>query len=213
MYLIVPLLRIWVKDENKKYVEYFIILSVIFTYLIPQIINIGSNFSNLFITFNEIIETKLQLKYVGGFAAYFILGWYIHNYDFKNNKTIYALGILGLFISLFGTYLLSVITGTIILLYANLNINVLFQSVAVFTIVKTKFINKQKNTFINSISKYSLGIYAIHALIVTILYIVIDKFNSNFAPITILLVFTISFTTSYIISLILSKIPILKEIV
>lgn len=29
LYLIVPLLRLWVNDTNKKYVEYFIILSII----------------------------------------------------------------------------------------------------------------------------------------------------------------------------------------
>ena len=55
LYLIVPLLRLWVNDTNKKYVEYFIILSIIFTYIIPQIISIGINYSNLFEYINDII--------------------------------------------------------------------------------------------------------------------------------------------------------------
>ena len=59
LYLIVPLLRLWVNDTNKKYVEYFIILSIIFTYIIPQIISIGSNYSNLCRWFYNIFYFRL----------------------------------------------------------------------------------------------------------------------------------------------------------
>ena len=64
LYLIVPLLRLWVNDTNKKYVEYFIILSIIFTYIIPQIISIGSNYSNLFEHINDIIVEWYTLSRV-----------------------------------------------------------------------------------------------------------------------------------------------------
>lgn len=215
LYLIVPLLRLWVKDENKKYVKYFIILSIIFTYIIPQIISIGSNYSNLFFYLNDIMENNIQLKYVGGFTTYFILGWYINNYDFKNNKIIYILGGVGFITSVVGTYILSASTGKAIQMYESLSLNVLFQAVAVFTIIKMKFINRQNkdNKFINSISKYSLGIYAIHALSVEIMYKILDKIGFGIAIINIPLVFIISFVTAYLSSFILSKIPILKKIV
>ena len=213
LYLIVPLLRLWVNDTNKKYVEYFIILSIIFTYIIPQIISIGSNYSNLFEHINDIIERKLSLKYVGGFTTYFILGWYINNYELKNKRIIYILGLFGVLITIMGTYILSNTTGKALQMYGNLYINVLFQTVAVFVIIKDKFKNMHTNNIINSISKYSLGIYAIHALIVTIMYRIIEKVNIDFALINIPVVFIVSFVFAYLISFILSKIPVLKKVV
>lgn len=41
LYLIVPLLRLWVKDENKKYVEYFIILSIVFVYIYNMLLQLA----------------------------------------------------------------------------------------------------------------------------------------------------------------------------
>ena len=213
LYLIVPLLRLWVNDANKKYVEYFIILSIIFTYIIPQIISIGSNYSNLFEHINVIIENNLSLKYVGGFTTYFILGWYINNYELKNKRIIYILGLFGVLITIMGTYILSNTTGKALQMYEYLYINVLFQTVAVFVIIKDKFKNMHTNNLINSISKYSLGIYAIHALIVTIMYKILEKINIDFALINIPIVFIVSFVLSYISSFILSKIPVLKKVV
>ena len=213
LYLIVPLLRLWVNDTNKKYVEYFIILSIIFTYIIPQIISIGSNYSNLFEHINDIIEKNLSLKYVGGFTTYYILGWYINNYELKNKRIIYILGLFGVLITIMGTYILSNTIGKALQMYEYLYINVLFQTVAVFVIIKDKFKNMHTNNLINSISKYSLGIYAIHALIVTIMYKILEKINIDFALINIPIVFIVSFVLSYISSFILSKIPVLKKVV
>ena len=215
LYLIVPLLRLWVNNDNKKYVEYFIILSLIFAFLIPQIISIGSNYSSFFKNLNDIIENNLQLKYVGGCTTYFILGWYINNYDFKHKKLIYLFGIIGLLVSIIGTYILSITTGKELQMYGNLSIHVLVQSMAIFMFIKNKYkyTQKENNKIISSIAKYSLGIYAIHDLFITTAYGIIEKINFDFALINILFIFTIVFLLSYLSSFILSKIPILKRVV
>ena len=216
LYLIVPLLRLWVNDDNKKYVEYFLLLSIIFTYIIPQIIDIGSNYSSLFEHLNDVLEKYLQLEYVGGLTTYFILGWYIHNYDIKNKKLIYVFGFIDLLISIIGTYvILSTNTGKTLQMYGNLSVNVLLQSITVFIIIKDKFKNIQNksNKLINSISKYSLGIYATHTLIIATMYEILEKINIDLAIINIPIVFIASFLLSYLCSFILSKIPVLKKIV
>ena len=215
LYLIVPILRKWVNNDNKKYIEYFIILSIIFTYVIPQIINVGINYCGLFKHLNSIMENKLQLEYLGGFTTYFILGWYIHNYSIRNKKLIYILGFIGLLTSIIGTYILSISTGKAIQMYNNLTINVLLQSIAVFVFIKDKFINKinHNSKIINSIAKYSLGIYAIHALVVTIAYKILGKIDFENALINIPVVFILAFILAYLGSLILSKIPWLKKVV
>lgn len=213
LYLIVPLLRLWVNDTNKKYVEYFIVLSTIFTYIIPQIISIGSNYSNLFVQINDIAENSLAIKYVGGYTTYFILGWYINNYEIKNKRIIYVLGLFGLLISIMGTYILSNTTGESLQMYENLYINVLFQTVAVFVVIKDKLKSKKQLNIINSISKHSLGIYAIHALIATFSYEILEIANINIAIINIPVVFISSFVLAYLGSIIFSKIPVLRKVV
>lgn len=216
LYLIVPLLRLWVNDKNKKYVEYFIILAIIFSYLIPRIIDIGSNYSNIFEHLNEIVEKNLSLKYVGGYTAYFILGWYINNYDLKHKKLVYTLGIIGVFMTVIGTYILFATSGEYIsAMYSGLSINVLFQSIAVFYIIKNRFINvtNDNNKIINSISKNSLGIYAIHVSIVTIMYYILGYIGINYAIVNIPIIFIISFLCAWICSYVLSKIPFLRKFV
>ena len=214
LYLILPLLRLWIKKDNKKYVEYFILLSLVFTFLIPQIIDIGSNYSTLFQNLDEIMK-KINLQYVGGYTTYFILGWYIHNFDVKNKKIVYTLGIVSLIITIFSTYILSKTTDRAVQMYGDLTLNVFFQSKMIFLFIKTKYINKEEkeNKFINNTSQHSLGIYAMHALVITIMYKIMSKIGFDLAIINIPIIVVISFAISFLTTYILSKIPILKEMV
>ncbi|MGN0533986.1 MAG: acyltransferase [Eubacterium sp.] len=214
LYLIVPLLRLWVKKENKKYVEYFIVLSVIFTFLVPQIISVCSNFTNILEPLSVIMENKLYLEYVGGYTTYFLLGWYIHNYDVKNKNVIYILGIISLIVTVFGTYALSVANGKSLPLYDYLYLNILLQAVTTFQFVKSRLIHiKRDNKFVNIISKNSLGIYAIHIAVITALQKVTEMIGIDSAIIRIPLVFLLTFVISTLTTYILSKIPFLKKFV
>lgn len=213
LYLIIPLLRLWVKIENKKYIEYFLILSIIFTFIIPQIISVGTNYSSIFIPLNKIIENNLCIKYVGGYTSYYILGWYLVNYDFKHKKLIYALGILGFILSLSGTYIISANVGHLVQVSTNLTLNVLLQATALFFFVKDKFSDAKENKFISSVSKNSLGIYAIHLAIVNTIYKIPKILGINIATINIFLIFIVAFTISWVISVIFNKIPYLRKVV
>lgn len=216
LYLITPLLRLWVKDENKKYVKYFIGLAVVFAFIVPQIIDIGSYYSDVFAIFEKILRKKLYLEYVGGFTAYFILGWYINNFQISKQmrNTIYALGFVGLFTSVIGTFVLSFSTGEVIQMYDYLWINVLLQTVAVFVYVKTRVEkNKQKSVIVTNISNRSLGIYAMHVAVVVLMQFVLRKIGLESALVDIPIVFAVSFGVSYIGTAVFSKIPFLKQFV
>ena len=205
LYLILPLLRLWVNDKNKKYVEYFIILSLIFNFLIPQIIIIGNCYGSALVGINDILCSKLCLQYVGGFTTYFILGWYINNYEIKHKKLIYILGIISILISIFGTYILD------LEFYGNLSLHVLLYTAAVFLFVKN--IKAKENKLILFISKYSLGIYAIHAMIIYVVNKVLLKINFTNALINIPIVFVVTLVASTIGAYIISKIPFFKKFV
>lgn len=214
LYIIVPLLRLWVKDENRKYVEYFLVLSLVFAFALPKIVDIGANFDGIFEKFGRILENDLRIKYVGGFTAYFILGWYLNNYDLKNKKAVYCLGLLGAAVTVFGTYIVSAASGKSITLYGNLSLNVLIQTTAVFVFVKDRYSAKTKgNAIIKSISRYSLGIYAVHAAIIAIFYNVFRRIGFDTALIVVPLVFAVALIVSFVTSALLSKVPFLKKFV
>ncbi len=213
-YLILPLLRLWVKKENKKYIEYYIILALLFTFLIPQIINVGSIYFSIFESFDEVIK-NLNLQYIGGYTVYFILGWYLNNFKIKREKIVYSLGFISIILSIFGTYILSIKSGEATQMFGNLTVNVFFQALCIYIFIKDK-VEKNKiktNKAILLISKNSLGIYAIHVMIATIAYLVIKKISFDVAIINIPIVFVITLIISFIITIILNKIPLLRRVV
>ena len=214
MYLILPLLRLWVRDENKKYVEYFILLAIIFTFIIPQIISVGSNYGILFEHIQSILD-DINLKYVGGFTTYFILGWYINNYDIKSTKLLYIMGIISAFTTIIATGILSISTGKAIQMYGNMTINVLLYTIMIFVLIKNKFNNKNdhENKLISIISKNSLGIYAMHPVIIVIISTILVNNGIDIAIINIPITFILTFLISFIGTYILSRTPILQKVV
>lgn len=212
LYLIVPLLRLWVNYENITYIKYFILLAFTFAFFIPQVINIGMYFSDKIDTF-QIVLNYTNLSYVGGYTLYFILGWYLRNYEIKYKHLLYFFGILSIIFEIFMTHFLSVTFNQPIQLYDNLSVNVLFQSVMVFVFVKSKYQNydKRESYFIRTISKYSLGIYAIHAGIIDLIIRYCDFCKKINVIFTIVFMILSALLGSLLISMIMSKVKPIKK--
>ena len=94
LYLITPVLRLFVKRENSKYILYFIILSVCGNF-IPSFLGI---FKNIFGFTVANYSSRLYLNFASGYTTYFLLGWYITNVDIKKKakNILIALGGMGL---------------------------------------------------------------------------------------------------------------------
>ena len=214
LYFILPLLRLWINYRNLDYIKYFMILAFIFTFLIPQIINIGSNFFKIFNTLEKTLKF-INMSYTGGYTLYFILGWYLRNYEIKHKRFVYSLGILSIVFEIIMTHGLSVYFNKPIQVYDNLSVNVLFQSIMVFVFIKSKYQNYKGDglNIINVISRYSLGIYAIHAGIIDIFMLHFDLFKNYNAIVMILFLFFTSLIISLIIAISMSKVKILKKYV
>lgn len=215
LYLILPILRLWINKKNKKEIQHFMILSTIFIFFIPQFIRIVGYYYPDIQSF-KLFFNSFNLQFVGGYTLYFILGWYLNNYDVKRSY-VYSLGVIGILFSVIATYLLSIDSNMARYEYDNLSMNILFYSIMVFVLVKSycskKEINKRILSIVNSISKYSLGIYAIHALIIDRLNLYFLDNNIYTAIIVIPVTYIITFVVSYLISIIMSKIKPLKRFV
>ncbi len=64
---------------------------------------------------------------------------------------------------------------------------------------------------ITAISKYSFGMYVIHVMILDVVIWILPK--SITAPVYMIICFAIVFVISFILTAVISKIPVLKKIV
>ena len=216
IYMIVPFLKMIV--DNEKYMKYFLILALIFAFIVPQGISIISiRYKELGAAFNNVIK-NLNLHLVMGYSFYFILGYYLNKIKLSKttNRIIYGLGILGFISTAVFTYFVSRWSNTYnALFYEYFSVTVLLESIAIFVLIKNIFvkhsISEKTKNFIYKLSKYSFGIYLVHMLIVTELkefWINTLSFNPILSvPALTLCVLVISF----IISLILNHIPVVKK--
>lgn len=216
LYMMVPLLQLIIR--NKKKTEYFLILSLIFAFLIPELINIISLKSEFFAKLIENKVAMLRIFMVLGYTGYFVLGYYLNKYNIKRKTEIiiYITGVFGALFTIIATTLSSLIKGELVtFFYDNLTINVAMISISVFIFFKKHFDHRptpQKNKPLQLLSRCSLGVYLTHVIILETMDSVFSFNSLSFNPVlsvpalSILILFL-----SYIISISLYKIPFIGK--
>lgn len=211
LYMAIPILR--KICEDKKTEEYFLLLSLIFTFTFPFLLNVPKL---SFYFQNSIIGFAVPV--VSGYSGYFVLGHYLNTYEIskKKEKIIYVLGIISVIFTIIATYLFSLYKGYASEAFYNyLLINNLLSAVAVFILFKNHVskikISDKTNTKIQKLSKLTFGIYLIHQtfIILATTYNILTPsiVNSLLTPFYTLVVFMLSLICSYIIS----KIPFVNK--
>lgn len=220
IYLCLPIIKKIVED--KRIEKYFLILSFIFGFLIPQVVNLTNDFAtdNIKAVVNAINGEigLMDMRMVLGYAFYFILGYYLSVTDFnkKTRAIIYALGLFGFAFTIIADSAVSIKAQTpTATYYGNFCVNILFEAVAVFTLYKNlSFKNERFNRLIKVMSKLSFGAYLVHVLF-------IDKLNTVFAIntlslpvpsyIAVIIISLTVFVLSFLVSAILNCIPVIRE--
>lgn len=211
LYIITPLLRKIVTD--KKATEYFLLLSLIFTFILPITIKLFSLIDlDLFIK-------KFDLHFIVGYVGYYIGGYYINNYEFNKNKRniIYIAGVLGLVCTYVFTHILSLQTGKAdSTFYSYFSPNVMIVSIALFLffkyeVSKIKF-NQSAVKIIYMLSECSFRIYLVHDFFN--MFILKSGINTlNYNPVwSVPAVATTVFAGSLAASYIIGKTPLVKRI-
>ncbi len=208
LYLITPILRKFVKIENKQIVAYFIVLSLLFQFTKPIITLLFeevSFISKVEGTYTYIFE-NLNLDFLGGLTTYFLTGWFLSNINLKKLTVtiLYIMGTVGLMCIIIFTQILP---HQYTLTYSNSGLFVFFYSVAIFLLVKKMCSQcKSSNRVIIGLSNLSFGVYLIHMFVHTIVAYVLPN-NPLFIPVIFLATIAISAMICYVIS----KIPIAKK--
>ena len=214
LYLLLPLLRLWVKRTNIRYVEYYLVLAVIFAFAIPHAMTLLISINPLFekITLFE----NTGMSYCAGYTTYFILGWYLNNKEIENTVLFKFIFVIMILVAFFGTYGVLKLTNTdVFIFYNNFTVNVLMYSISIFVLSKKRYKDMQmKNSVVYKsvglVTKSSLGIYAVHVAIISVL---LRLFSGVHAILAVPLIFIICVVLSTLATMVIGKIPVLKKIV
>jgi len=210
LYIITPFLKLALKKENKKIIEYTLLI-----FFIVILINSVAN--------NPIHEFKI-LKAIMTFVPtslisyiwIYVTGWYLSTFTLptKVQKTIIIVGLISYFISPFLNIALSVKTSTKQFLTSD-NFNVLnyIFSCGIFLLFKSREEKLASNRIVKSISINTLYMYLVHVAIIELIqYFVLDKIAVHsywwilVFPLVTIIVCAISYLFSFTIQFIINKI-------
>lgn len=219
LYLVSPVLRLYLQTLNTKSQKYFAAVALafgsaffFFEYLFNQCTPTNSftyfvPFIGLFVAGSVIgnsIEKIRKIKYIGMVYIVSLLvtivgAFFYYNLSFAGNNLLSARGCLSFYTDSF------------------LSVNVVLMAVSAFILIlhfkfKSLFDNQIIRKVIYSVARTSLGIYIIHFLLLDLLDSRLRLFD-NIAPawLYIFIKLFVIFTLSYLITLIIIKIPLLRR--
>lgn len=216
LYILSPLLSKITVHSDKKLVKYFVVL-----FLISSIIFTIDHFN--FLPKYELIHkviSILPIKIICQYYSYFLLGYFLYNYDFKflkgKNKILIIIYVFSFLVCSILTWYISHSSGiNTEYFYNNFSIFTLLEAICIFLIFKdTKFISESiYSSKIENLAKDAFGIYGVHALIIFALHhyeiITIADFNPL---LSVPVMSVITFLGSLFIVLLLKKIKFLKNL-
>lgn len=175
LYICLPVLKQIVK--NPKISRYFLAISFVFWFFLPQIYQLILHFgsTNLIFLTNALNSdiNDMMLQFVLNFGFYFILGYELARirFDRAARRLIYLLGIVGWLFTFGFNVWVSVRTQTPIVNYFEVyRINVLMEAIAVFELLKNFPFKGKASRVIRRLSDWSFGAYLVHALMIELFY-------------------------------------------
>lgn len=214
-YLITPIIKIYVNNTDSCNLKYFITIWFIANGII--------GFLEKFIE----PRTDLNLSFFHWSIGYYVLGFFLgkQNISRKIVNTLYAMGIIGLIVTIYATYVFTKNNIGIFVphFYSYFAPNVIFMSVSIFLLFKNMNWKRVVNNrlwldhFIVNLSNKSFGIYLVHLLVLDTISSKIIKIPASteylYTGYEIFVVSIITFLISYGIVAVFQKIPLLKNIV
>ena len=101
IYIILPFIKVLIDNINKKQTIYMFVIWFVCSVMITTLVNLLPDTFKVFFAVNS----SFNLNIIGGFLGFFILGYYLHNKDFKIKiKNLILLIFADVFVIAFGTY-------------------------------------------------------------------------------------------------------------
>jgi len=218
LYLITPVLRLFVKKENKDSILYFLVIMVAAKSLLPFLRYFSGHLGSVGDWFSSHTE-RFDFSFMGEYLAFYVMGWYLANIEItkKMRVTIYCLGLAGVLTTILGTHFYSTESFKAYgFFYSYGQFNVLAASVAVFTFIFYAFkscAQSKRTKPIERLSQLSFGIYLIHPLVLFLA----GKLGKDVLQlpdrlcVRMFFELAITIVVSLGLTFILSKIPVLRK--
>ncbi len=192
LYLLVPIIRVFLKSASLKQIQYFILLT-----LVASAIEYWNAF---FPTLN------FSLNGMGGYVGYFVLGYYLRKYDcsVRLRRVVYLLAVFSIIWMVVLNWIKEVPPHTYPC-YTSPFVTVL--AVAVFLVFKTNCCIRTNNR-IAKLSNLVFGIYLVHDLFIQIVSNTVPQEWCSTAVIFVPSATIAVFICSTLASFVMSKIPV-----
>ncbi|GMO56679.1 MAG: acyltransferase family protein [Treponemataceae bacterium] len=217
LYILTPVIKIFVSNCKKIYLEYLLLVFFIFGAGVP-FYNFVNSLKGIPLLPSKI---NISLPELSGYVGYYIAGYYFANYKMpkKAEYILYALGVLSAVFTIWGTSFISVKTNNLNqTLLLPITPHIMLETFAVFVFFKNIFHKIALPVFFNKIitnmGKCSFGIYLIHVFMITFVNSFFGICWYTFNPIiSVPIICVLVFLLSYLVTFIISKVPILKRYV
>ena len=197
LYMVTPFIKRMCQNMTKGEAIYFILLSVLITFLPKTLSSYDA-----FVPYLEYL-TKFEINYVAGYVGLFVAGWYIDHFDHNifEQLVCYLLAIGGFVYMLYTTVTHSVARGVIADEFMSFkSVSSFVMAFGVLMLFKALFgrINFSRKTVSNLsfYSKHTFGIYLIHELFISIFtakgWVLLAGYPLVGIPLQALLVFLLS---------------------
>ena len=216
LYLIVPFLRKIV--ESEQLMKYFLLLSFLFSFVLPQLLSIVSLYSEFAGSVISRMLDNVNFHFALNYVYYFVCGYYLNqiSLDQKRRRIIYIMGIAGFLATIVMTAGISIWKQEAQeTFYGYFTINVMLEGILIFVLAKQWFgkiaASEKQKRFVRKLSEYSFGAYLVHALVIEALNL-FQIHSLAFTPVlAVPLISILVFVISYLISCMLHHIPLLKK--
>lgn len=208
LYLLTPLLRLFVKKENAPLLRWYILFSAGVTFCVPifnVLINQFAGGENLLTGWVD----KFGLSVLGEYVTYYLLGWYLaqNTPGKKARKAIYAAGGAGFLLVVLCNQFVANQNNQLFYAFQNNNsIGLLTMAAALFLFVHTALADKswpRLEPVLGRLANLTFGVYLIHVFVLNVLV----EFTAGiptllWIPLNILLTTVLSFAGAFVMSLI-----------
>ncbi len=216
LYLLTPILRMLCKKENKKIVEYFLIIFIVANLIInfTASFNILKPINYVFDVFS-LMTPYLDINYIGIYVA----GWYLFNFGFpkKYEKGIVIGACLVYLIYPIFDILVSQSAGRWLTLTSN-NISIVnfIATCGIFMFFKLTANRHKPNKVLDKISDCTMGIYLIHMFMLELFFKLTGPYFQSLCisawwgvlllPVAVLAIFAMGLVVSFLFSLLPKKV-------